>query len=73
MRNPPVQNMHGLYATLGSVERPGNLRNHPARDGTVGALGIDSSGRQFCEQLSGFVEHASNIGEHQQFFCLECN
>ena len=71
MRHPTVDDVHRLYAGFGCVERTADLGNHPAGNRAVGDQGVDTRCAQAREQMAIGVEHAADVGEHQQLLSLQ--
>ena len=65
-----VDDVHGVDAVLRGIERGGDLGQHAAADGAVGEQVVDLSRAQVGQQLAGLVEHAGDVGQHDQLLGL---
>ncbi len=71
MGHATVNNVHRLDSALGRVERAADLGHHAAGDGAVGKQGVDLARAEFGEQFASLVEHAADVGQHQEFFGVQ--
>ena len=61
-----VNDVHGVDATLGSVQRTADLGQHAAADGAVGKKFINFTGTQVGEQLARLVQYAWGVGQEHE-------
>ena len=71
VRHPTVNDVHGIYAAFGGVQRTGYFGQHAAGDGAVGKQLVNAPCRQVGEQVTSFVENPWRIRQQHQLLGLE--
>ena len=71
MRHTAVDDVHGVHARLGGIQRTADLGQHAARDGAVGKQPVDLTCGQIGQQVAALVQHTGGVGQQHQLFGLQ--